>query len=409
MPRPPWPRPLLRSKGLYPRMKLAYFTDVEGRWNKIEDFVQDNPVLRLADGRLELEDDGLLVFGGDAIDRGPSGRRILRLLVEAAERWPDRVILLAGNRDINKLRLARELHGHPRSGAPAGSRVELLRWTLASSMGAGSAFAHREVELGCTPEEVVDSFLEDLEPEGWLWRYLERARLGFCWEHTLFLHGGVTRENFCTVPGGSSPATVEGWLSGLQDFYRRQLQAFRKSPQGTDHAALVAYQAPLPGTRANQQSVVYARMTVPDGNPVLPPLSLQNELLRQGIQRVVVGHTPAGDSPALLRRGNFELIAADNSYGRLECGSQVFLDARGCTVRARVQPGLDKILPVSFHLPRPALMNEASFIGRRDVHTGQLVTGGLADGRWLLFRFGQGHDLEQEVTANLEGRSWEAY
>ena len=390
-------------------MKIATLTDVEGRWSKIEDFARDNPVLRLEGGRLELEEEGMLVFGGDAVDRGPDGRRILKLFVEAADRWPDRVILLAGNRDINKIRLARELNGQPRAGAPDTDRAELLRWTLAHSMGAGSAFGHRQAELDCTPDEVVDSFLEDLEPEGLIWRYLERARLGFRWEHTLFLHGGVTTENYGRIPGTTTVENVDAWLAGLQDFYRRQLDAFRRAPRGTGHAELVAYQAPLPGTRANQQSVVYGRMALPDGNPVLPPLPLQKQLLQQGIRRVVIGHTPAGDSPALLRRGEFEMIAADNSYGGLERGSQVLLDEGGCTVRAFVQPGTPEILPVYFRLPRPGLMNEASFIGRRDLHTGQLVTGGLEDGRWLLFRFGSGHRVEQEVAANLEKRSWEPY
>ena len=390
-------------------MKIATLTDVEGRWNKIEDFVRDNPVVRLEDGRLELEESGMLVFGGDAVDRGPAGRRILTMLVEAADRWPDRVILLAGNRDINKIRLARELTGHPRAGAPEGNRPELLRWTLANTMGAGSAFGHRQAELGCTPDEVVDSFLEDLEPDGLIWRYLERARLGFRWEHSLFLHGGVTPQNFGQIPEASPAERVDAWLKGLQDFYLRQLAAFRRAPRGTGHAALVAYQAPLPGTRFNQQSVVYARMALPDGNPVLPPLPLQNQLLQQGIQRVVIGHTPAGDSPALLRRGAFELIAADNSYGRLERGSQILLDGAGCTVRACVQPGAADILPITFNLPRPDLMNEPSFIGRRDAHTGQLVTGGLADGRWLLFRFGPGYKAEEEVANHLEKRRWEDY
>ena len=45
------------------------------------------------------------MFGGDAIDRGPGGRRIVRTLLAARRRYGDRVILLAGNRDINKLRL----------------------------------------------------------------------------------------------------------------------------------------------------------------------------------------------------------------------------------------------------------------------------------------------------------------
>ena len=39
----------------------------------------------------------------------------------------------------------------------------------------------------------------------------------------------------------------------------------------------------------------------------------------------------------------------------------------------------------------------------------QLVTGGLSDGRWLLFRFGAGYRAEQQVVDDLEKRSWEDY
>src|SRR5579862_9771528 len=93
--------------------KVAYLTDVEGRWDKIADFCDANPLVSLEEGRLRVADGAVFVFGGDAIDRGPQARRVVRLLTEAKGAAPDRVVLLAGNRDINKMRLALELDGHP--------------------------------------------------------------------------------------------------------------------------------------------------------------------------------------------------------------------------------------------------------------------------------------------------------
>src|SRR5262249_33902485 len=72
--------------------------------------------------------------------------------------YGERVVLLAGNRDINKLRLVRELTGAPPPGAPAsGTRGALLRSIFANTMGAPDAFAHRGAELGaCAAAAVVD-------------------------------------------------------------------------------------------------------------------------------------------------------------------------------------------------------------------------------------------------------------
>ena len=107
---------------------LAYLTDVEGRWDKLTSFAKGNPVVRLRADAIELADSATFVFGGDAIDRGPHGRRLVRTLLAAKQRYGDRVILIAGNRDLNKLRLRRELE-------VAGPRAELLRTIFRQTMG----------------------------------------------------------------------------------------------------------------------------------------------------------------------------------------------------------------------------------------------------------------------------------
>ena len=53
--------------------------------------------------------DSHFVFGGDAVDKGPGDIRLVRALVGLKKRYPDRVHLLVGNRDLNKIRLSSEL------------------------------------------------------------------------------------------------------------------------------------------------------------------------------------------------------------------------------------------------------------------------------------------------------------
>jgi hypothetical protein len=64
--------------------------------------------------RLVLRDGCHLVFGGDVCDRGAGDLRVMRDIVWLKERYPDRVHIILGNRDINKLRLPFELSEHTR-------------------------------------------------------------------------------------------------------------------------------------------------------------------------------------------------------------------------------------------------------------------------------------------------------
>ena len=59
--------------------------------------------------RLILRPDTHFVYGGDTVDKGPGDIRLVRALVSLKKRYPDRVHLLVGNRDLNKLRLLSEL------------------------------------------------------------------------------------------------------------------------------------------------------------------------------------------------------------------------------------------------------------------------------------------------------------
>jgi len=49
------------------------------------------------------------VFGGDAVDKGNGDIRFVRAMLRLKKRYPDRVHLIVGNRDCNKLRFGTEL------------------------------------------------------------------------------------------------------------------------------------------------------------------------------------------------------------------------------------------------------------------------------------------------------------
>jgi hypothetical protein len=400
---------------------VAYVTDLEGSYARLEGFCRRSPYVDLDErGRLSLASDATFVFGGDAIDRGPSSRRIAATLLDAKYRYPERVILLAGNRDINKLRLSRELSGEPPSRAPSevrGDLPTLLRWILENTMGAKGAFGFRLDELrrdGGAPEDmdVVRSFLDDLRPDGPFTDYLAACQLAVAVGPTLFVHGGVTEENLGTVPGIDSTLEPRSWIEHLNVFYRTSLEAYREgrrlSSGETGWAELVRYQAPTPGLGKNQRSVVYGRTCDATNNLVSPPESVRIRLGRVGLRRVVLGHTPMGDVPSFLRSGEdaeaFETVCADTSRGRLEDAPSLVLEPGGSLSvvgTARLDDGRDVDHGFTASLESPC-----SPLGMRLRDTGHDVRSAIDAHTFLASRTFEGYRSEQVAVkrAELEGR-----
>lgn len=96
-----------------------YCCDVEGNLQYWENYLSVSLVLRYDCGVVVLRDRCHFVFGGDVCDRGEGDLRVLRAVTGLKERYPARVHLVMGNRDINKLRM----------------RFELAEYTLNTSLG----------------------------------------------------------------------------------------------------------------------------------------------------------------------------------------------------------------------------------------------------------------------------------
>ena len=96
-------------------IQVSYCTDVEGNYDYWIRYVTLSKVLGgvPGSGKLFLKDvpnvTTHFVFGGDACDRGCGDLRVMRDLVFLKRKYHDRVHLIIGNRDANKMRLFFEL------------------------------------------------------------------------------------------------------------------------------------------------------------------------------------------------------------------------------------------------------------------------------------------------------------
>lgn len=140
------------------KIRVSYFTDVEGDKLYLDRYVDNSRVLtwRTAaqagrgggaraprdphslsryraggaapfpyERRIDFADDrSLLVFGGDLWDKGGHDLYVARQLLDLRRRHPERVLWVLGNRDLNKLRIGQELGAPPPRAAGAAGAGE---------------------------------------------------------------------------------------------------------------------------------------------------------------------------------------------------------------------------------------------------------------------------------------------
>jgi hypothetical protein len=408
------------------QFRLGYVTDVEGNLDYFLRHVVQSKVLRIQHSsqqslRLDLQDPCCyFVYGGDAVDKGPGDIRLVRALVDLKKRHPDRVYLLVGNRDLNKLRFTAELadddmdrpvadipppHWDPQ--APSlkeylqtkleqqlrdatctgtahhsnstalleqlNTRVHRLHYMLEHTLGCPQTFSFRRQELALlqnvpeasiSDDEVVRSFLDQVQhPHGALWQYLECAHVAVVLGNTLFCHGAVDVHTMQYVPrhdtkfenpirkppAGAMMTDVHEWTRalnrylqvGLEDYRRRPFWNAHRTSRGgeallalqnrpamwgrsivsnaygdggcitTDHATQDRRRVVMDNTENNNNPLAFEKVC---SDPLDPTVA--EWLLSHGIQRVVVGHKPTGDCPAVLSAAytGVEVVSADTSF-----------------------------------------------------------------------------------------------
>lgn len=319
---------------------ISHFTDVEGDRDYLERYVARSEVLcfRPSEDRnfpydewMDFQDsNGMLVFGGDVCDQGGSDLYCIRQLLSLKDRHPDRVHLLLGNRDLNKLRVTQELglegdecpphkgvywlrgsglEGDPALGPVTTDPTQRLKWMLKNTMGSPQAFEHRRWELRqerslkvATDEDVVESYRDACRPGGELSRYLAHGVLALRLGDVLFIHGALPLTEYVVashptglwddfrfampwLPSNVTSAkdvgvhNVDDWISSLNEFARTCIVNFEENNgtgiwsetggyhvEGQPFAPLIQYGMGWTPDRQRNPTVVYQSWSS-DGMP----------------------------------------------------------------------------------------------------------------------------------------------
>jgi len=358
---------------------IEFFTDVEGNWEYLINFVSRSKILHWTGdprgvwgpGELAIYPKGILVFGGDAPDKGPGDIRIIKVLTRLKVQHPSQVFLILGNRDLMKMRFLAELADVPenlddpwlptweKQPRPLSdylvkeklqkNRVSKLRWMLDCNTGCqDGTFDTRKDELAhlygtATDEDVLFSYTDSVDPKSadpWMLEYLRAGLVALVLGDVLFVHGGLQDESAGHVPGSSSTFTnVQAWADALNAWKEKELRDFEESPgwrSGADGkktrggAGLIEYGTPGAGAR----TVIYYN-PFDNGNPVKRSVKVREFLNSSGIKCLISGHQPHGQTPTVVRHMDTGLlvITADTSRSDAK-GSKVFnpLNNRGLAI-----------------------------------------------------------------------------
>ena len=363
----------------------GYLTDVEGNLDYFQRYVALSEILEWADeakSKLGFKrEDAMFVFGGDSQDKGPGDIRFTKLLLALKEEYPDRVEFIIGNRDVNKLRLASELHEEcindaavltdssfpywdaaekrvtPQmfldknpgdNGGGENTAANRLRYILKHTMGADGAFERRREELSIirkcrkeavSDEDVVESYRNEVDPakegDNFMLKYLQQGKLAYVFGEHLFVHGAVSETNVGTVPGSTERIErVEEWAEALNAWCREEVAAFVSDPysgkNGRDRKGSGLMDYGVPGGNGGA-TVMYSRnLNNGNGEHIAP--AVREYLVASGIKSVITGHQPHGDCPLVIRSGQVTAISADTSYSHMGHRSGWGTDNRGDAV-----------------------------------------------------------------------------
>ena len=327
--------------------------DLEGDFEKLESYLKKNTEYFQFEPEegWSVRDGHQLVFMGDAVDKGPGGIKIVRLLNQLKKAQPDQVSLILGNRDINKMLVYTLLKKTQGMGPSEILRLPYIRYlketgmhleeslslnaltsilepfdseelrlkVILKGMNAENAFEFMREELKellNTPlvddSMVYREFIRSMEKGGEFLEFLKLGQVMHVIGDSVFVHGGISNENFGKVPGVATRySDTREWITAMNEWANSEIsnwsEDFRRGK------ALLDYHAPRISGKSSKESVFYHRYSDSSGNPKLPSSGLLKKFENSKIKRAVSAHTPVGEVATIIKSHKFEIIMSDVS------------------------------------------------------------------------------------------------
>jgi hypothetical protein len=356
--------------------------DIEGQGHRFYDFITESGAFEQSSQGITLRPGYKFIFTGDSIDRGAQSMTILSELIRLKEKYPDEVVLLMGNRDINKLNLLKRFSAEISAGLDPKndftSQIQSLKQYF-DIIGADEAFQFHKQEMELltgrqlSDSEVFVSYLNEILPGGRLLKFLSLAQVAYYDEETrgIFIHGALSEKSIGRVPNVTNRIdNLKSWVDSLNTWARQ-----------APTSELLDYQRPLKETPGrNDGSVITGRFSDTVGNPLFPNQNVQAYLMKNDIRYVAVGHTPYTDVPAIISDKNLKLVLLDNSYSNHRNKSVVRITRNEISATSLTDKNEVFILKAS-------LMKDTKIEGHL-ANSGWLTLGKLSSGNYLQWRPG---------------------
>ena len=189
-----------------------------------------------------------------------------------------------------------------------------------------------------TDEAVYESFIKSVDPspdaeDPWMLRYLELGQVALVLGDTLFVHGAVNKAALQFVPGWSAPAPggLLGWVAALNKWAASEVGQYKATsgvynPSGVRAGEqLLAYFLPLPPAHPMAgKTCIYNDGFVKGGKYVDPQPAVSVACNAAGVTRLMVGHLPRGECPAVILNGlrTLLVVISDTSYSDMAASKE---------------------------------------------------------------------------------------
>ncbi len=369
------------------------------------------------------------------LDDIPASIRLSEVMLDLQKRYPDRFTLIQGNRDINKLGVHQAFRQAQQQGLEfkpyanyltrlykdqlagitdpeklqqALKALDLpenqIRYAIKTYLSDRAFFYHvsefaykigipdlnklSAEELNEIMRKAALDYIKRIGPKGTFFRVIRKGVILHRAGNVVHVHGGMDNDSFLWTPNTVQRANgLTEWKAQLDEF-SNTLDDFHDNPFSDASNSYVSYGDAAWSdvthmAHSYDKSLVYgSRILSSDGIHGLPPPTVRKQLMEEGVDTLVVGHTPQVFPTILQSPDGFSMVYADTSFSPFVKEVDVRLRP-GMKPTIRFKAELDGIIREYFVDPSTdKFVGKVIRFGNREFK----IAGIDADGNYLLYR-----------------------